>query len=143
MTNPHLSLVWDERFRAYDFGPDHPFTEQSRALAVRLLAELAPATEPGPVAWVDGIEPAPRPLLETFHQRGYLDFVAAAGASPEPTVLDAGDTPAFPGCYEAAARLVAGAVRGLDLAVEHGRPARPTDRTAGPAPWAQQGERTR
>ena len=122
MTQPRLSLVWDERFRAYDFGADHPFTEQSRALAVRLLAEYAPATESGPVTWVDGIAPASRPLLETFHLPSYLDFVAAAGASTEPTPLDAGDTPAFRGCYEAAARLVAGAVRGLDLAIEHARP---------------------
>ena len=122
MTQPHLSLVWDERFRAYDFGADHPFTERSRALAVRLLAELAPPTPPGPVAWVGDVAPASRSVLETFHHGSYLDFVAAAGASPEPTTLDGGDTPAFPGCYEAAARLVSGAVRGLDLAIERERP---------------------
>jgi acetoin utilization protein AcuC len=122
MTTPQLSLVWDERFRAYDFGANHPFTELSRALAVRLLAETAPATEPGPVRWVDGIEPASRALLETFHERGYLDFVKAAGESAAPPFLDRGDTPAFPGCYDAAARLVAGAVSGLDLTIEHARP---------------------
>jgi acetoin utilization protein AcuC len=122
MTTPRLSLVWDERFRAYDFGEDHPFTERSRALAVRLLAQLAPATKPGPVEWEEAIEPAPRSLLATFHREEYLDFVESAGLAAEPGVLDGGDTPAFHGCFEAAARLVAGAVRGLDLALDRSRP---------------------
>jgi len=122
VTRPALSLVWDERFRQYDFGPGHPFTEQSRGLAVRLLAQLAPPDEAGPLRWVDDVPPAPRDLLETFHRAEYLAFVEAAGAMDGSSLLDAGDTPGFPGCYEAAARLVGGADRGLSLTLEHSVP---------------------
>jgi acetoin utilization protein AcuC len=122
MTAPTLSLVWDERFREYDFGPGHPFTELSRALAVHLLGHLSPPTGPGSVRWVSDIPPAPRRLLETFHRKEYLDFVETVGSLAEPPPLDIGDTPGFPGCYSAAARLVEGADRGLALTLEHSVP---------------------
>ena len=117
-----MSLVWDERFREYNLGPDHPFTEQSRALAVRLFDQIVP---PGTanVRRHAEIEPASRSLLELFHRREYLHFVESASAFDEPTLLDAGDTPGYPGCYPAAARIVAGADRGLSLTLEEGRPA--------------------
>jgi acetoin utilization protein AcuC len=118
-----LSLVWDDRFRDYDFGPDHPFTERSRALAVRLLGTIAPPSEPAPIVWVGPIDPAARPVLESFHRKEYVTFVEAVAATGEPTFLDAGDTPGFPGCFDAAARIVAGAVRGLELTIAEGRPA--------------------
>jgi acetoin utilization protein AcuC len=118
-----LSLIWDDRFREYDFGPDHPFTERSRALAVRLLGSVAPPTAPGPIAWSGPVAPADRRLLESFHRREYLELVEAAGRAGFPPFLDSGDTPGFPGCFEAAARIVAGADQGLGLALADGRPA--------------------
>ncbi len=116
------SIIWDERFRDYDFGPDHPFTERSRALAVRLLDAFLPTGAPG-VRRVDQVDPAAAELLEQFHRREYLRFVESASALSEPTLLDAGDTLGFPGCYAAAARIVAGADRALSLAREEARPA--------------------
>jgi acetoin utilization protein AcuC len=54
--------------------------------------------------WVEIREPAEatRGILERFHAPGYLDYlhqISALGVG----VLDLGDTPAFPGIYEAAA----------------------------------------
>jgi acetoin utilization protein AcuC len=118
-----LSVIWDDRFREYDFGPDHPFSERSRALAVRLLASVAPPSRSAPVTWVGPIDPAERSLLESFHRREYVSFVESTGALQDPAPLDSGDTPGFRGCYEAAARLVAGAHRGLELTFANGRPA--------------------
>ena len=122
MTVPGLTVVWDERFLDYGYGPDHPFTERSRELAVRLLRTAVPA-ESGQIDWIDRVEPAERSLLESFHRPEYLDFVAAAGRANEPPSLDGGDTPAFPGCYETSARLVAGTVRALEVVLDDQRAA--------------------
>jgi acetoin utilization protein AcuC len=118
-----FSLIWDERFREYDFGGDHPFTERSRALAVRLLSAVYSTAPETALDRVEQVEVAPRAVLETFHRRDYLDFVEQVGRSNEPVLLDAGDTPGYPGCYDAAARLVAGAVLGVERTLADGRPA--------------------
>ncbi len=117
------TVVWDERFQEYDFGNAHPFSERSRGLAVRLLESLAASPGTPAIEWVRSVAPAERDVLETFHGPDYLDFVEEAGLSQFGTLLDSGDTPAFPGCYEAAARLVAGARVGLTAARERGAPA--------------------
>jgi acetoin utilization protein AcuC len=54
-----------------------------------------------------------REQIERFHTTGYVDLVKRTsdrGAG----LLDYGDTPAFPGCYEAAARVVGSALDLLD-----------------------------
>jgi len=111
MGPPTATLVWDDRFRAYDFGPEHPFTETSRWLAVRLL-ESGWAERPGGpgLARIARIEPAARPTLERFHAPEYLDLVERLDRRGKRELLDRGDTPSFPGCYEAAARIVGGTV---------------------------------
>jgi len=120
---PVASVIWDERFREYDFGSHHPFTERSRALAARLLARCIPPSPVGPIRWISEVESAPFDLLASFHRREYLSAVEAVGASRDPMLLDTGDTPGFPGCFGAAARLVGGADRALSLAIEHSAPA--------------------
>lgn len=123
MSVPSLAVVWDERFREYDFGPNHPFTERSRALAVRLLEATLPTAPAGRVEWVRSVPSPDRELLRRFHRPEYLDFVEAASRSGARVPLDSGDTPAFPGCFEAAARIVAGADFGLAFSRERHRPA--------------------
>ena len=118
-----MSVVWDERLLDYDFGPEHPFTERSRALAVRLLEQQLTGAPPGTVGWVRSIDPAPRELLGSFHHPEYLAQIEAASERTRPILLDGGDTPSFRGCYEAAARAVGGADRALALTLEHGTPA--------------------
>ena len=108
--NCSLSVIWDPTFLRYDFGPGHPFTEQSRWLAVRLLEEthfFEPGPENSPIRVVAVPPAAPADLLR-FHSTEYIQLVERLGRSRSSHPLDAGDTPSFPGCYEAAASLVGG-----------------------------------
>ncbi len=123
MAEPRATIVWDPRFTDYDFGGDHPFSEASRSLAVRLLELSLDVPDAPDVAWIRSVVPSGRPELSTFHATPYLDFVERAGAYEERLYLDQGDTPAFPGCYEAAARLVGGATVALERTLESRRPA--------------------
>lgn len=123
MTTPRAHAVWSARFLDYDFGPFHPFSERSRALAARLLRLATEASRPAPIGWTESVDVAHRPTLESFHQSDYLEFVERASGLDREVLLDAGDTPSFRGCYEAAARLVQGAVDALDFTIEHRRPA--------------------
>jgi len=54
---------------------------------------------------------ATRSDLERFHHPGYVERVIEASREGA-GYLDAGDTPAFPGCYEVAAHLVGAALEG-------------------------------
>jgi acetoin utilization protein AcuC len=114
--------VWDPRFLHYDFGPDHPFSERSRGLAVDLLRRELRRSDT-PVHWTQQVGLATRAALERFHEGPYLDLVERAGDREDSFPLDAGDTPSFPGCFEESARLVSGARIALDWTVEHRRPA--------------------
>jgi acetoin utilization protein AcuC len=106
-------VVWDERFTDYDFGDDHPFTERSRRSAVRLLEALAPPS----ASFLRDVPPAGHRLLRTFHEAEYLHLVEGASVRGKPIPLDTGDTPAFAGCFEAAGRIVEGAVRAVEFAL--------------------------
>jgi acetoin utilization protein AcuC len=55
---------------------------------------------------------ATREELELFHTPRYVERVAALSARGS-GLLDAGDTPAYPGVYEAAARVVGGTLEAL------------------------------
>src|SRR5208282_4093747 len=121
MSAPRGQLVWDERFTDYDFGPDHPFTEQSRQSSVRLLETLLPSD--APVEFVREVAVATREYLETFHEAEFVELVHQAGQRwGAPSPRDAGDTPSFPGCFDAAARIAEGAARAVDYALEHRAP---------------------
>jgi acetoin utilization protein AcuC len=117
------TLVWDERFLDYDFGPAHPFTERSRGLAVELLDLWLAAHPDAAIDRIDRVPTAPRADLESFHRADYLDFVEESGLREFASLLDAGDTPAFPGCYEAAARIVGGALGAMRSVLEGNAPA--------------------
>jgi acetoin utilization protein AcuC len=118
-----LTVVWDDRYHAYDLGPDHPFSERSRALAADLLASASQTHDPSSIEWIRRVSPAPRSLLETFHRPEYVEYVERASGFMTPILLDAGDTPSFPGCFEEAARIVAGADQALARVMETSRPA--------------------
>lgn len=120
MVARRLTVIWDERFRAYDFGPDHPFQMSGRGLAAHLLEATLPRESP--VEWVREIAPASRATLESFHTPEYLGLVERSSSAERPVFLDAGDTPAFAGCWEAAARVASGTLRAIELARERNAP---------------------
>ncbi len=57
--------------------------------------------------------PAEREVIEQFHTARYVDFVEAASEQGH-GLLDAGDTPAYPGVFEAAAAVVGGTIFALE-----------------------------
>lgn len=115
-----LTVIWDPRFRAYDFGPGHPFSEAGRESAVRLLESFLPPEQRASIAWQREVEPTADSTLLSFHDAGYLEQIRAAGATGSHWPLDGGETLAFPGCFEASARIVAGTERAVRLALEGG-----------------------
>lgn len=118
-----LTVVWDPRFRAYDFGSGHPFTEASRELAVVLLDRSIDESGETGVEWVRRVPAATASTLTQFHTERYLSLVETSSRTGDRRLLDRADTPSFPGCYEASARLVEGAVEATRIAVESGNPA--------------------
>ncbi|MCI4362974.1 MAG: acetoin utilization protein AcuC, partial [Thermoplasmata archaeon] len=104
-------MSWDHRFLQYEFGLGHPFTERSRRLAVSLLLAAGFFGPEGDGRTLRAECPvATREELLRFHTPEYVDELAEVSASGERRFLDAGDTPSFPGCFEAAARIVGGTI---------------------------------
>jgi acetoin utilization protein AcuC len=96
---------------AYGFPNGHPFGPDRHDA---FMAELERSPVFDDLAIEAPVGPADRAVLETFHTGRYVDFVRDMSAIGH-GYLDNGDTPAFPGVYEAAAAVVAGTVAVLDL----------------------------
>jgi acetoin utilization protein AcuC len=110
-----VTVIADRRFRDYDFGPDHPWDPTSRWLAARLLEAWEEAGQlPSPIRWVREVAPASDAELLRFHTPGHVERVRAADRRGQRDLLDRGDTPSFPGCFDAASRVVAGTLSGLE-----------------------------
>ena len=106
---PDTCVVAGERIARYGFPDGHPFgPDRHDAFWRELVAQ-------GYDRRVLALSPrgATRAELELFHDPGYLDFVAARSASGD-GLLDAGDTPAFKGVFEAAADVVGASLVAMD-----------------------------
>lgn len=94
---------------AYAFGHGHPFSplrhdaflEELRRSGVADRVEFAPPVQ------------ASREQIESFHTHDYVDRVRACSATGR-GMLDMGDTPAFPGVFEAAATVVGTSLAAVD-----------------------------
>jgi acetoin utilization protein AcuC len=96
-----VAVVLSERLARYGFGEGHPFGPDrlaafAREFAARGLERRVTVLEP---------RTATEAELRSFHTQEFLDFVRERSASGA-GYLDAGDTPAFRGVYEAAAGVV-------------------------------------
>ncbi len=89
----------------YGFGEGHPFGPDRHDVFHDGLMEAGMDVE---VSYADPRD-ADRDMIALFHTDDYIDRVYQASATGEGW-LDSGDTPAFPGIYEAAATVV-GTVR--------------------------------
>ena len=109
-----MLLIADEATGRYGFPDGHPFGPDRQEAFLRECRErsLLGRTIPGQSRQATDIE------LASFHTQRYLAFVRERSAEGR-GALDAGDTPAFPGCFEAAAS-VAGATLEAAAAILRG-----------------------
>lgn len=100
-SNRSLLVYRESESPRYGFGDGHPFGFDRLSL---FWAEMA---RRGLVGRVDSAQPvmAEREEIAGFHTPGYIDRVAERSMEGV-GFLDYGDTPAFPGIYEAAAFVV-------------------------------------
>jgi acetoin utilization protein AcuC len=108
-----VAVVVSERLARYGFGDGHPFGPD------RLAAFMREFSARGLPQRVSVLEPrnATDQELRSFHSHEYLEFVrerSAAGTG----LLDAGDTPAFKGVYEAAAGVVGATLSCVDAIMQ-------------------------
>jgi acetoin utilization protein AcuC len=94
---------------AYGFPGGHPFGTDRHAA---FMAELERSPAWSELSIIEATA-ADRDALELFHTPDYIDFVQALSASGT-GMLDQGDTPAWPGVFEAAATVVGGTLALLD-----------------------------
>jgi acetoin utilization protein AcuC len=110
-------LIWDERFLDYNLGPQHPL----RPIRVKLTYELIRSKGILQQESVEVIKPriATREEILLFHEEEYVRLVEQYSRKGS-GLLDAGDTPAFKGCYEATSLVVGASIVAAD-AVMSGR----------------------
>src|SRR5579872_3947024 len=106
---PSVAVVVSERLARYSFGDGHPFGPD------RLAAFTREFEARGLDRRVRQLEPrtASEEELRTFHSPAYLEFVRERSASGT-GLLDAGDTPAYRGVYEAAAGVVGATLSAME-----------------------------
>src|ERR1700736_3166333 len=111
--NIPLGVVVSERLARYGFGDGHPFGPDRRAAFLREFESR------GLHRRTRIIEPrdASRDELLSFHTPRYVDLVRERSVSGQ-GFLDAGDTPAFRGVYEAAAVVVGATLNAIDALME-------------------------
>jgi acetoin utilization protein AcuC len=104
-----VAVIVSERLARYGFGDGHPFGPD------RLAAFTREFEARGLDKRVRLLEPRDATDLElgSFHSREYLEFVRERSLSGT-GLLDAGDTPAFRGVYEAAAGVVGATLTAME-----------------------------
>jgi acetoin utilization protein AcuC len=106
---PSVLVIAGERLARYGFGDGHPFGPDRHAA---FFAEFAARGLDRRVRIME-TRAATRAELESFHTTQYLDLVAERSLTGE-GFLDAGDTPAWRGVYEAAADVVGATLLAAD-----------------------------
>ncbi len=98
---PGVLVVAGEQIARYGFGEGHPFGPDRHGVFIR---ELRNAGLHERVRWAEPRMAEPGEI-ETFHEPAYVQFVRAQSAAGK-GFLDAGDTPAWSGVFEAASFVV-------------------------------------
>jgi acetoin utilization protein AcuC len=108
-----VAVVLAERLARYSFGDGHPFGADRYAAFLhefegRGLNERVHQLAPRSASYEE---------LISFHTPAYVDFVRARSTSGQ-GFLDAGDTPAFRGVYEAAVDVVGATLNAVDAIMD-------------------------
>jgi|YelNatPaOPRAMG01_1025707.scaffolds.fasta_scaffold53544_2 acetoin utilization protein AcuC len=115
-TGKILGLVYGRELLSYDFGPDH-------VMNARRMQAFFTALESSGLHYDDRIfliKPRMATLEEIalYHDKKYIDFVKEMSAEGT-GLLDHGDTPAFPGVFEAASYTVGSTLAAFEAIIEH------------------------
>ncbi|MFO7285970.1 MAG: acetoin utilization protein AcuC [Gammaproteobacteria bacterium] len=113
-----MIVITGPEIAAYGFPEGHPFGPDRHDAFVAELERSAAASR----VERRRAPPASREEIEWFHAPEYVDRVIELSERGR-GYLDHGDTPAFPGVYEAAAHVVGGTLAALAAVVSEGRPA--------------------
>jgi acetoin utilization protein AcuC len=108
-----VAVVVSERLARYGFGDGHPFGPDRHAAFLREFEARGLAQRVGVIEPRDASDEE----LRSFHHPAYLDFVRERSQSGY-GFLDAGDTPAFPGVYEAAAGVVGATLSAMEAIMQ-------------------------
>ena len=103
------ALYADDNLARYGFPQGHPFGNDRQAA----LLKEAEAQNLLERVRIEKGRPATREELERFHRSDYVERVQSAESNGL-DFLDAGDTPVFPGVYEASSYVVGSALTGLE-----------------------------
>ncbi len=111
--NNDVAVVVSEQLARYGFGDNHPFGPDRhsafmREFLVRGLDSRTGTLQPREASYEE---------LLTFHTPAYVDLVRERSATGQ-GYLDAGDTPAFRGVYEAAALVVGATLNAAEAIME-------------------------
>lgn len=104
-----VTVYAGNRLGDYNFGADHPFGPSRHDAFLTRFHELQLEQQ----CQLARPRMAQRAEIECFHTMEYVDRVQQASAMGSGW-LDNGDTPAFPGVYEAAARVVGTVLQAVD-----------------------------
>jgi acetoin utilization protein AcuC len=113
-----VSLVWDDAFESYDFGPQHPLKPIRVVLTVALVRACGLDALPNVTAVIP--RSATRAELETIHVPAYIDAVERISRSVDDPFgnygwgIGTGDDPAFAGMHEASARVAGASITAAD-----------------------------
>lgn len=112
------AFLYTDDFLAYRLGDKHPLQQRRLQMVYRLLGAYGVLAPDGPVDWLEPNRATEEEILRV-HTPEYVEAVQRAGNSAAAPVsrdylsrygLGPGDTPAFPGMYEAAALYAGGTV---------------------------------
>jgi acetoin utilization protein AcuC len=108
-----LGVAWGGSSELYSFPRNHPLNSTRTELFSRSVRKFSSEGK------LDILEPvqASEEQLMVFHTQEYVNFVKRSSESGE-GYLDYGDTPSFPGVYEASLFPVGSSLLGLDLIME-------------------------
>jgi acetoin utilization protein AcuC len=105
-----VGIVEIPGFERNGFPQNHPMKKERVWLTFRALEKAGVLRE---LSLLKINEPSSEDVIETFHEKSYVDFVkkmSEIGAG----LLDYGDTPAFPHCYDISALVVQGSLSAAD-----------------------------
>ena len=105
------TLVYSEKFLDYNLGPLHPL----RPVRVKLTHDLiqSKGVLNGDTVKITTPRMASEEEILLFHEREYVRLVQKYSERGS-GLLDAGDTPAFKGCFEATSLVVGASLEGCD-----------------------------